>query len=299
MRQMEGPEADSGHLGVPQMDGGLGRGILEEELDETDLFIYEDDGSSIATGIGSDDRTNVSEKRGEKDFFLDDEGIIYAKRFADKMQHHMNARESKTALDKIREAFEGRYSKHAKKEKMVVGAVLASLVISTHTDWASTMLRGRLAPYLLSYANIEKVDSSPSSTNTRFERFVSLCAIYALLNVGYVKRCTNDLLLSNVVSKFYDFIVYNRPISIDVSDKDAVWLNSFCKYGKKDHEINRNLLGKTVETNGTRPTAIHVISLDVMHYISTCTIRWPSQIARFRFFLFRCLRVYCRKLRIA
>ena len=67
---MEGPEADSGHLGVPQMDGGLGRGILEEELDETDLFIYEDDGSSIATGIGSDDRTNVSEKRGEKDFFL-------------------------------------------------------------------------------------------------------------------------------------------------------------------------------------------------------------------------------------
>ena len=48
----------------------------------------------------------------------------------------MNARESKTALDKIREAFEGRYSKHAKKEKMVVGAVLASLVISTHTDWA-------------------------------------------------------------------------------------------------------------------------------------------------------------------
>ena len=96
MRQMEGPEADSGHLGVPQMDGGLGRGILEEELDETDLFIYEDDGSSIATGIGSDDRTNVSEKRGEKDFFLDDEGIIYAKRFADKMQHHMNARESKT-----------------------------------------------------------------------------------------------------------------------------------------------------------------------------------------------------------
>ena len=147
------------------------------------------------------------------------------------------------------------------------------------------MLRGRLAPYLLSYANIEKVDSSPSSTNTRFERFVSLCAIYALLNVGYVKRCTNDLLLSNVVSKFYDFIVYNRPISIDVSDKDAVWLNSFCKYGKKDHEINRNLLGKTVETNGTRPTAIHVISLDVMHYISTCTIRWPSQIARFRFFL--------------
>ena len=25
--------------------------------------------------------------------------------------------------------------------------------------------------------------------------------------------------------------------------------------------------------------------MDVMHYISTCTIRWPSQIARFRFFL--------------
>ena len=35
---MEGPEADSGHLGVPQMDGGLGRGILEEELDETGLY---------------------------------------------------------------------------------------------------------------------------------------------------------------------------------------------------------------------------------------------------------------------
>ena len=141
------------------------------------------------------------------------------------------------------------------------------------------MLR-RLAPYLY-LMNIEKVDSSPQH-NTRFERFVSR-AQFTLLNVGYVKRCTNDLLLSNVVSKFYDFIVYNRPISIDVSDKDAVWLNSFCKYGKKDHEINRNLLGKTVETNGTRPTAIHV-TLDVMHYISTCTIRWPSQIARFLLF---------------
>ena len=56
---MKGPEADSEQLDLPEMDGGLGRGILEEELDETDLFIYEDDGSSVATGIGSDDRTNV------------------------------------------------------------------------------------------------------------------------------------------------------------------------------------------------------------------------------------------------
>ena len=134
VRQWKGPEADSGQLNLPEMDGGLGRGILEEELDESDLFIYEDDGSSVATGIGSDDRTSLNEKRGSKAFFLDDEGIVYAKRFADKIQHHMNARDSKTALDKIRDAFEGRYSKHAKKENMVVGAVLASLVISTHTD---------------------------------------------------------------------------------------------------------------------------------------------------------------------
>ena len=56
----------------------------------------------------------------------------------------MNAMDSKTALDKIRDAFEGRYSKHAKKENMVVGAVLASLVISTQRDWASAMLRGSI-----------------------------------------------------------------------------------------------------------------------------------------------------------
>ena len=42
-----------------------------------------------------------------------------SKRFAEKIRHHLNANETKIAFTKIREAFEGRYSKSVEKENMI------------------------------------------------------------------------------------------------------------------------------------------------------------------------------------
>ena len=95
---------------------------------------------------------------------------------------------------------------------MIAGATLASLLISTERDWCFDITQGRLIPYLLSFAKMENMDNSPENTNTRFQRFTSACSIYTLLNIGYVNKCINNLLLSNVVTKFCEYILDDKSI---------------------------------------------------------------------------------------
>ncbi len=270
---------------ITQKDG-VGLTILEDNISESELSIYDDDGSSIVTSINDD---NINNRRkganANTELFLSDDGVTFAKQFAEQMRHHMNANETKRAFTKIREAFEGRYSKKIDKDNMIAGATLASLLISTERDWCFDITQGRLIPYLLSFAKMENMDNSPGNTNTRFQRFTSACSIYTLLNIGYVNKCINNLLLSNVVTKFCEYILDDKSIKHNLNDKEATWLCTFCRYGKEENEVNHIAVSKEVDIAGIRPTAINVIAMDVMKSISKCTVRWPSQLARFRFFL--------------
>ena len=107
---------------ITQKDG-VGLTILEDNISESELSIYDDDGSSIVTSINDD---NINNRRkganANTELFLSDDGVTFAKQFAEQMRHHMNANETKRAFTKIREAFEGRYSKKIDKDNMIAGA---------------------------------------------------------------------------------------------------------------------------------------------------------------------------------
>eukprot|EP00943_MAST-04B_sp_MAST-4B-sp1_P006477 g6477.t1 len=279
------PERAAPLANTSSYKSGVGLTILQDNLCESD-FSENDGNSTVSDEMNRGDNSSRHKRTEDASIMsLSNEGVEYARQFAENMIHHFNANEPKIALTKIREAFEGTYNKKVEQESMIAGATLASLTISTEKDWCFSILQGRLIPYLKLYAKVENVENSPDSENTRFQRFTSICSIYTLFNLSYVNKCVNTLLLSNVVTEFCNYIIYPKPIQYNMSDKETIWLYTFCKYENQKSETNHIVLARNIDVEGIRPTAINIIAIDVVISISKYTSQWSSQSARFRFFL--------------
>ena len=110
------PERAAPLANTSSYKSGVGLTILQDNLCESD-FSENDGNSTVSDEMNRCDNSSRHTRTEDASIMsLSNEGVEYARQFAENMIHHFNANEPKIALTKIREAFEGTYNKKVEQE---------------------------------------------------------------------------------------------------------------------------------------------------------------------------------------